>query len=109
MRIPKCLVLLTVFNLVACGALQAERPNILFIFTDDHSHRSVGCYPEAPSWVKTPNIDSLAESGIRFANCYMSSWCMASRATLLTGHQSYGIKSMRMEGQYPGSSYDPEK
>ena len=86
-----------------------QRPNILFIFTDDQSHRSVSCYPEAPDWVETPNIDDLAKNGTRFANCYMSSWCMASRATLLTGHQTYGVNSMRMEGEYPGSEYDPEK
>ena len=34
---------------------------------------------------------------------------MPSRATLLTGHHSYEIESMRMEGVYPGSEYDPEK
>ena len=89
--------------------LSAEQPNILFIFTDDHSHRAVGCYPESPDWVKTPNIDSLADNGIRFANCYMGSWCMGARATLLTGYQTYGIKSMRMEGKYPGSVYDSKK
>ena len=86
----------------------AKKTNILFILSDDQSHRSVGCYPESPDWVKTPHIDSLARDGIRFAHCYMSSWCMAARATLLTGHQSYGVKSMRMEGKYPGSVYNSE-
>ncbi len=99
-----CLVLLT-----GSIRLSAEPPNILFIFTDDQSHRSVSCYPEAPPWVKTPNIDSLADNGIRFANCYMGSWCMGSRASLLTGHQTYGVRSMRMEGPYPGSEYESEK
>ena len=86
----------------------AKKPNILFILSDDQSHRSVGCYPESPDWVKTPHIDSLARDGVRFAHCYMSSWCMAARATLLTGHQSYGVKSMRMEGEYPGSVYNSD-
>ena len=87
-----------------------DRPNILFIFTDDQSHRTLSCYPEAPDWVETPHIDELARTGVRFAHCYMSSWCMASRATLLTGHHSYGIESMRMmERDYPASEYDPEK
>ena len=40
-----------------------RRPNILFIYTDDQSHRTVGCYPEAFDWVRTPNIDRLAERG----------------------------------------------
>ena len=47
-----------------------KRPrNILYIFTDDQSHRTVSCYPEAHPWVYTPNIDRLAREGVRFANC----------------------------------------
>lgn len=87
----------------------ADRPNILFIYTDDQSHRTVSCYPEAYDWARTPNIDSLAKQGVRFSRAYIGSWCMPSRATLLTGHHQHGIESMRMEGQYPGSAYDPEK
>lgn len=90
------------------GAKDA-RPNILFIYTDDHSHRTVGCYPEAYPFVRTPNIDTLAAEGIRFRYAYIGTWCMPSRATLLTGHYQHGIESMRMEGPYPGSTYDPEK
>lgn len=88
--------------------LAADRPNILFIFTDDQSHRTVSCYPEAYSWVNTPNIDALAKQGVRFSHVYMGTWCMPSRATMLTGHHQYGVQSMRMEGEYPGSVYDPE-
>lgn len=90
-------------------AKAADRPNILFIYTDDQSHRSVSCYEEAWSWVNTPNIDALAEKGVRFTHAYVGTWCMPSRATMLTGHHQYGVESMRMEGQYPGSVYDPEK
>lgn len=85
------------------------RPNILYIFTDDQSVRSVGCYPEAHKWVKTPNTDQLAREGVRFTHCYTGAWCMPSRATALTGKLQHGIESMRMVGQYPGSTYDPEK
>lgn len=84
------------------------KPNILFIYTDDHSHRTLSCYPEAYPFCKTPNIDSLAENGVRFRYAYIGTWCMPSRATLLTGHYQHGIESMRMEGKYPGSEYDPE-
>lgn len=86
-----------------------KRPNILFIYTDDHSYRTVGCYPESYDWVRTPHIDRLAERGIRFASAYIGTWCMPSRATLLTGHQPYGVESMRMEGEYPGSTYDSQQ
>ena len=87
----------------------AERPNILLIYTDDHSYRTVSCYPQAYSFCNTPNIDALAERGVRFEYAYIGTWCMPSRATMLTGHHQFGVQSMRMEGQYPGSEYDPEK
>ena len=91
------------------GVLAAERPNILFIYTDDHSYRTVSCYPQAYSWARTPAIDRLAREGVRFESAYIGTWCMPSRATLLTGHHQFGVESMRMEGPYPGSAYDPEK
>ena len=100
-----------VLFLAAGGASTATgkqgRPNILFIYTDDHSHRTVSSYPEAYEWVRTPNIDRLAERGVQFSYAYIGTWCMPSRATLLTGHHPYGVQSMRMEGEYPGSAYDP--
>ena len=89
------------------GEASQERPNILFIYTDDQSYRTVSCYPGAFDWVRTPNIDRLAQQGVRFEHAYIGAWCMPSRATLLTGHHQHGIESMRMEGQYPGSAYDP--
>lgn len=51
---------------LAAELAAGDRPNLLLIFTDDQSHRSVGCYDEAHPWVKTPNIDRLADEGIRF-------------------------------------------
>ena len=59
--------------------------------------------------MRTPTSDSLAEEGVRFAAAYIGTWCMPSRATLLTGHHQFGVESMRMEGPYPGSASDPEK
>lgn len=93
------------------GALAqaADRPNILFLYTDDHSYRTVGAYPQSYPWVRTPNIDRLAAQGVRFEYAYIGSWCMPSRATLLTGRHQFGVESMRMVGDYPGSTYDPEK
>ncbi len=95
--------------LSSMGMSQENRPNILFIYTDDQSHRTVSCYEEAYPWVNTPNIDALAKAGVRFTHAYVGTWCMPSRATMLTGHHQYGVESMRMEGQYPGSVYDPEQ
>ncbi len=90
------------------AAAAAERPNILFIFTDDQSHRTVGAYEDAPPWVRTPNIDALAKAGVRFRNTYLQPWCMPSRMSLLTGRQPHAV-DMRMEGKYPRAVYDPKK
>lgn len=107
------MIRIPLFSLLLAGtlSLQAEpgRPNILFIYTDDQSTRTVSCYPDAYPWVDTPNIDALAESGVRFSHAYIGSWCMPSRATMLTGHHQHGIESMRMAGTYPGSVYDPDQ
>jgi len=87
----------------------ARRPNILFIYTDDHSYRTLSCYEHAESWARTPNIDRLASRGVRFTHAYIGTWCMPSRVTMLTGLHQYGAQTMRMEGEYPGSEYDPEQ
>jgi len=100
--------LLIILSLSSLSA-SAKQPNILYIFTDDHSDRSVSSYERALPWVNTPNIDRLAAGGVRFKSAYTGSWCMPSRATFLTGHLQYGVESMSMEGQYPSSSYDPEQ
>ena len=93
----------------AAPVFAAKPPNILFILADDQSYKTVGCYPESWPWVKTPKIDALAASGVRFHGAYLGSWCMPSRASLLTGRWPHGIESMRMEGPYPASTYDPKQ
>lgn len=98
-----------VLAVLGLGARRADRPNILFIYTDDQSHRTVSCYREAYPWARTPHIDRLAARGVRFRHAYIGTWCMPSRASLLTGRHPHGVESMRMEGKYPGSTYTPEK
>ena len=104
----KC-ILFVLFLSLATRLFAADRPNILFIYTDDQNYKTVSCYDAAPDWVKTPNIDALARSGIRFHRAYFGAWCMPSRASFLTGHLQHGIQTMRMEGQYPGGKYDPKR
>tara|TARA_R110002096_G_scaffold104771_20_gene230772 strand:+ start:2162 stop:3697 length:1536 start_codon:yes stop_codon:yes gene_type:complete len=110
MKWIRCWFLAFLFGLPSPGWAES-RPNILFIYTDDQSHRTLGCYRDdgAYPWVKTPHIDALASRGVRFTHAYIGTWCMPSRATMLTGHHPYGIKSMRGEFLYPRSTYDPEE
>ena len=95
-----------VFLKPACVAA-ADRPNILFIYTDDQSYKTLSCYGDHPQWVQTPNIDALARRGVRFERAYLGAWCMPSRASILTGRLQHGVQTMRMEGPYPASVYDP--
>ena len=92
-----------------CSSLcvQAAKPNILFIYTDDHSYRTLSCYEHAEPWASTPNMDRLAARGVRFTHAYVGTWCMPSRATMLTGRHQYGVQTMKMVPPYPGSTYDP--
>jgi arylsulfatase A-like enzyme len=93
--------------LLASSYAAPSRPNLLFLYTDDHSYRTLSCYERADPFAKTPNLDQLAARGVRFTHAYIGTWCMPSRVTMLTGHHQYGAKTMRMEGEYPGSEYDP--
>ena len=64
------------------------RPNILFIFTDDHAVRSISAYGSKIN--KTPNIDRIAKAGTTFDRCFCcNSICAPSRAAILTGKHSH--------------------
>jgi arylsulfatase A-like enzyme len=76
-----CLLILPV---LATTPLLANRPNLLFVLSDDHRHDFLGCAGHPV--VQTPTIDSLAANGIRFRNAFVTtSICAASRATILSG------------------------
>ncbi len=69
-------------------AARAERPNILFIFSDDHAQHAISAYGSKVN--QTPHIDRLATDGARFTNSFVTnSICTPSRATLLTGQYSH--------------------
>jgi arylsulfatase len=66
----------------------AERPNIVVILADDLGYSDVGCYG---SEISTPNIDKLAERGVRFRQFYNNGRCCPSRASLLTGRYPHQV------------------
>ena len=72
-------------------ATAASKPNIIWIFSDDHSYQTIGAYGgHLKKLNMTPNIDRLANEGMRFDRCYVSnSICGPSRAVLLTGKHSH--------------------
>ncbi len=64
-----------------------KKPNIIFILADDYGIGEVSCY--GADNYKTPNIDKLAEGGVRFTHAYTPSLCGPSRACILTGRYAF--------------------
>jgi len=80
----------------------AKRPNILFIFTDDHSAQAISAYGSKIN--KTPNIDRIARDGMRFDNCLVTnSLCGPSRACIQTGKYSHKNGFYRNGNRFDGS------
>ena len=78
---------LVVASLVA-RASAADRPNIVFIMSDDHAAHAIGAYGSRVN--QTPNLDRLARDGMIFRNVFVTnSICTPSRATILTGQYSH--------------------
>jgi arylsulfatase A-like enzyme len=67
-----------------------ERPNVLFIMSDDHANKAISTYGDSD--IETPHLDRLAREGMQFNNCFVTnSICTPSRACIMTG--LYGHKS----------------
>jgi arylsulfatase A-like enzyme len=63
---------------------KTDRPNIVFIMSDDHASHAMSCYGSRIN--RTPNLDRIADEGMRFDNCFCTNGiCTPSRAAILTG------------------------
>lgn len=106
-------------SLAVVGTASAERPNIVFIISDEHQVNALGCYGSPNRTVDgespTPNLDRLARQGVKFTNAYTPSPLSApARASLITGvypyqhtalHHKYG-KQGSGEKRFPGINPD---
>jgi choline-sulfatase len=80
----------------------AQRPNLLLLMTDQQRADAMGC---AGGWVRTPNLDRLADEGVRFTNCVTNSpVCIPARLSLATG--LYPHNTWVWDNQ--GHTLDPE-
>lgn len=79
-------------------------PNVLFVILDDTGFGQLGCFG---SPIRTPNLDRLAENGLRYSNMHTTALCSPTRSCILTGrnHHSNGMACIT-EGStgYPGSN-----
>ena len=104
-RLTLCVFGLTASGFFACNSdtkvnrLGGEKPNILFIMSDDHTAQAIGAYATILQDLDpTPTIDSLAREGIVFENAFCTnSICTPSRASILTGQYAHvnGVTDLR--------------
>ena len=100
--IAKMKLYILLFTLALTGLTSAKKPNILFIFTDDHGYQAISAYGSNRN--KTPNIDRIASEGMRFENCFVTnSICGPSRAVILTGKHSHLNGFMTNGDRFDGS------
>lgn len=73
-----------VFGIVGSAFAAVPKPNIIVVIADDMSPYEIGCYGQKK--IKTPNIDHLAQEGMRFTDCASGNpVCSPSRCTIITG------------------------
>jgi arylsulfatase A-like enzyme len=83
-----CIIFLNSCDLKTKDNQGQDRPNIIFIMSDDHAYQAISAYDNR--LIQTPNIDRLAQMGMLFTNASVTnSICAPSRATILTGKHSH--------------------
>tara|TARA_R110002050_G_scaffold188756_8_gene323413 strand:- start:8308 stop:9852 length:1545 start_codon:yes stop_codon:yes gene_type:complete len=84
-----------------------SKPNIILLYIDDLGYADVGCY--GAIGVKTPNVDKLAENGLKFTDAHSSAaTCTPSRYSLLTGNYAFRNNAAILPGDAP-LLIDPKK
>ena len=95
------------FWLASAPAAEAKRPNVVFLFSDDHAYQAISAYGDPRKLVETPNIDRIGREGARFDRCVVpNSICGPSRASVLTGKYShkngfYNNSTSKFDGSQP--------
>jgi arylsulfatase A len=98
---------------VAAAAANVSRPNIVVILADDLGFEALGCYGGANykelGSVRTPNLHTLAKSGMRFKYCFSTPVCSPARSELLTGKYNFRTGFIDIAGRNGAtSSLDPK-
>jgi arylsulfatase A-like enzyme len=89
---------------ITLNVVSAQKPNIVIIMADDMGFSDIGCFG---SEITTPNLDKLAENGVRYSQFYNTARCCPTRASLLTGlyqHQT-GIGMMAESGRNDSNDF----
>jgi arylsulfatase A len=99
---------LLVLGLLLAGSVPpAKKPNIVLILADDLGAEVLNCY--GGTSYKTPHLDALARSGIRFENCFATPLCSPSRVQLMTGRYGFRTGWTQLIDGGADEFFDPKK
>ena len=87
--------------LFSVQAIAADRPNILVFWGDDIGITNISAYSDGIMGYRTPNIDRIADEGMRFTDYYADQSCTAGRSTFITGQS--GLRTGLTKVGLPGS------
>jgi arylsulfatase A-like enzyme len=83
-------ILISLLTTAAISGAAADRPNIVFIMSDDHAYQAISAYGDQRQLIQTPNLDRLGREGMQFDRCLVvDSLCGPARAACLTATYSH--------------------
>src|SRR4051812_32839250 len=89
-------------GLAAAADPPPERPNFLILIADDAAWDDIGCYGHPH--IRTPNIDRLAQQGMRFAAAFLTcSSCSPSRSSIMTGRYPHSTGAAELHMPLPAN------
>ena len=103
MKFLPCTLLIVLLPIVIIAKDRPSKPNVVLILTDDLGWQDVKCYDiDDPSPMETPNIDSLAERGVKFWQAYSPApTCAPSRCAIMSGNHPARAQKTHVVGGAP--------
>ncbi|HUC10584.1 MAG TPA: sulfatase-like hydrolase/transferase [Stellaceae bacterium] len=86
---------------------ETPKPNIVVIWGDDIGTTNLSCYSNGLMGYRTPNIDRIADEGMRFTDCYAEQSCTAARASFITGQ--HGLRTGMTKVGLPAAAVGLQK
>ena len=87
---------------MARSRARADKPNIVVIWGDDIGITNLSCYSDGLMGYRTPNIDRIAQQGVRFTDSYGEQSCTAGRASFITGQ--HGLRNGLTKVGFPAAT-----
>ncbi len=109
-KVTKLAMAAVIAAAMATPALAQDRPNVLVIWGDDIGWFNISAYNDGMMGYRTPNIDRLADEGMRFTDAYGENSCTAGRAAFITGQSPFrtGLLKVGLPGAPEGmNAQDP--